>query len=80
MTASLAATIRGTHMSRFVEALHDARERVSPATAVEMAEELRQCLSAGQARVSLSFPLFVEREAPASGKRVDASSRLPVRG
>ncbi len=69
MTASLAATIRGTHMSRFVEVLHDARERVSPATAVEMAEELRRYLSADQARISLSFPLFVEREAPASGKR-----------
>jgi GTP cyclohydrolase I len=68
MTASLAAAVRGTHMSRFVEVLHDARERVTPATAVGMAQQLRQCLDAGKAQVRLSFPLFVEREAPVSGK------------
>ena len=69
MTVSLAPATRGTHMSRFVEVLHEARHRVSPGTALEMAALLRQRLSADQAQVSMRFPLFIEREAPVSAKR-----------
>jgi GTP cyclohydrolase I len=69
MTASLAPSMRGTHMSRFVEVVHDVRACVTSATALEMAELLRERLNAGQAHVRLSFPLFVDREAPISGKR-----------
>lgn len=68
MTVSLASSVRGTHMSRLVEVLHEARHHVAPGTALEMAALLRQRLSADQAQVSLSFPLFVEREAPVSAR------------
>ena len=81
MTASLAAAVRGTHMSRFVEVLHDARERVAPATAVEMAEQLRQCLErrtgAGQAAASRSSSSAKRRSAASARCFVStAGSRL----
>lgn len=68
LAVSVAADIRGTHMSRFVEFLHESRYTISPAGVVEMAEELAARLDAEQASVGLTFPLFVPREAPVSGQ------------
>jgi MptA/FolE2 family GTP cyclohydrolase len=65
--ASLDADVRGTHMSRFVEALHAHRDGVTPATPVVVAQELRRRLGARRAAVELRFTLFIEREAPVTG-------------
>jgi GTP cyclohydrolase IB len=68
LAVSLAADVRGTHMSRFVELLHDSHHAVSPAGVLVMAEQLATRLDAAEASVDLAFPLFVAREAPVSGQ------------
>ncbi len=64
LVASLDADVRGTHMSRFVEALHTHRMDVTPQTPALIAQELRRRLGARRAAVQLQFTLFLEREAP----------------
>lgn len=67
LAASLDPTVRGTHMSRFVEALNGKRLAVTPATPLQLARELRARLASERAVTKLRFPLFVERQAPVSG-------------
>ena len=67
LTVSLAADVRGTHMSRFVEVLHERHEAFSPAGILAVAQELAMRLDAEEAGVRLAFPLFVPREAPVTG-------------
>lgn len=68
LAVALAAPTRGTHMSRFVEALHGQREPISPTSMLVMARELAVRLDAPGATIGLAFPLFVPREAPVTGK------------
>jgi GTP cyclohydrolase I len=68
LATALAAQTRGTHMSRFVEQLHQQREAVSPAGVLTMTRDLAARLDAREATVRLAFPLFVPRQAPISGR------------
>ncbi|MDQ3933695.1 MAG: GTP cyclohydrolase FolE2 [Actinomycetota bacterium] len=67
LVASLDADARGTHMSRFVEALHAHRDGVVPETPLAIAQDLRNRLGARRAAVQMRFTLFLEREAPVTG-------------
>jgi GTP cyclohydrolase I len=67
LTVSLAQEIRGTHMSRFVEALHQHDRPHSPTATLALADELATRLDADEAAVALAFPLFLPREAPITG-------------
>jgi GTP cyclohydrolase I len=77
LVASLAADVRGTHMSRFVEVLEDFHDRVSPTGVASMADAIRDRLEAESARVVMRFPLFFVREAPVS--RETARMRVDCR-
>ena len=67
MDVDLPAHLKGTHMSRFVEALH-ARDAVfDPLCAVAIVVELRERLTSERAHVLLEFPFFIERRAPVTG-------------
>ena len=68
LTTDLAATERGTHMSRFVSLLHEHREGITPAGLLAMARELRARLGATESRIILSLPWFAEKYAPVSGQ------------
>jgi GTP cyclohydrolase I len=68
LAVALAASIRGTHMSRFVEALHKQREDISPSGVVAMARDLSAHLDADEAAIRLEFPLFIARKAPVTGQ------------
>jgi GTP cyclohydrolase I len=68
LAVALDAQTRGTHMSRFVEALHEQREAVSPASVLTMARDLAARLDANEATIRLAFPLFVPRKAPVTGQ------------
>ncbi|HYM44850.1 MAG TPA: GTP cyclohydrolase FolE2 [Solirubrobacteraceae bacterium] len=68
LAVALAAPTRGTHMSRFVEALHEQREALSPPGVLAMAHDLAARLDACEAAIRLAFPLFVSREAPVTGQ------------
>jgi GTP cyclohydrolase FolE2 len=66
LSVALEADVRGTHMSRFVEAAA-VLGPITPLTVLELAGSLRERLRAGSSRVLLRFPLFVERPAPVTG-------------
>lgn len=67
MTVELAADRRGVHMSRFVELLDEHAEAISEEGFGRLVEGVRRRLDSHRARVELSFPYFLRREAPASG-------------
>jgi GTP cyclohydrolase IB len=67
--ASVAADIRGVHMSRFVETLHDWRDRIAVRTLAALLSHLGNSLAAQAVVARFEFPLFLERVAPASGGR-----------
>ena len=83
MVVDLDHDVRGTHMSRFIEALDEYASQLNPTSLSKLAEEVRQRLSSDRSRVSLDFPYFLRREAPVSGLsamvryegRVDASAK-----
>jgi GTP cyclohydrolase IB len=66
MTVAVPATVKGTHMSRFVEEA-TATGPLDPGAVVGLARRLRDRLEAPEAAVDVRFPLFVERAAPATG-------------
>jgi GTP cyclohydrolase I len=68
LSVTLAAQARGTHMSRFVETLHENHEAISPAGVVAMTRELAGRLEVSQAAIKLAYPLFVSRIAPVTGQ------------
>jgi GTP cyclohydrolase IB len=57
---------RGTHMSRFLEVLHEFHE-FGPGTVPELLRRLRERLRAPSAHLAMEFPYFVRKEAPVSG-------------
>lgn len=68
LAVALAASMRGTHMSRFVEVLHERRRAISPAGVLTIARNLTSRLGTDEASIRLTFPLFVAREAPVTGQ------------
>jgi GTP cyclohydrolase I len=68
LAVALEGPTRGTHMSRFVEALHEQREMLSPASILAMARDLAARLDTDEAAIRFAFPLFVSREAPVTGQ------------
>jgi GTP cyclohydrolase FolE2 len=68
LTVSLGAQMRGTHMSRFIEALHEQHGAISPAGVIAMARDLATRLGADQAAIKLAFPVFIPRQAPITGQ------------
>ena len=67
MTVELPAHLKGTHMSRFVEALHDFSQPLSPAGVMQLARDLAVRLDASSAHVGCEFTVFREKKAPVSG-------------
>lgn len=67
LTVDLPHAYKGTHMSRFVEALERHRGEVSLETLPELVDDLRTRLDAERAHVDVRFPYFIRRRAPVSG-------------
>jgi GTP cyclohydrolase I len=67
LSASLSPELKGTHMSRFIEVLHRYREDLSMDRFLEMLGFLRADLDAESAFGSMTFPYFMEKQAPVSG-------------
>lgn len=67
MFVSLPAERKGTHMSRFLEALNEYRTGLSPDRIIDFCHRLREDLDAEDAHVELSFPYFVTKPAPVTG-------------
>jgi len=68
MSVDLAADVKGAHLSRFVEVLHEhAAGEVAPHSVAALVATLRTRLHASRARVEIGFPFFVRCQAPISG-------------
>lgn len=66
MSVDLPHDIRGTHMSRFVEAVNDMKS-INPKDLDKMLTELRSRLDASVAHCSIGFDYFIRKPAPVTG-------------
>lgn len=66
MSVNLPHSFKGTHMSRFVEILNRHRGGITMRTLPDILHDLKRHLRSESARLELSFPYFLEREAPVS--------------
>jgi GTP cyclohydrolase I len=78
MNVELDATVKGTHMSRFVEVLEPGLGPLDGPAAGDLAREIQARLDTATARISLEFPYFLERPAPVTGRSgvVEYTGRL----
>jgi GTP cyclohydrolase I len=67
MSVSLDAHVKGAHLSRFVDVLHEWRDQLGPDTAMGMVDDLRRRMGSATACATLAFPYFLERNAPVTG-------------
>ncbi|ACN16117.1 conserved hypothetical protein [Desulforapulum autotrophicum HRM2] len=67
MFVDLPHQCKGTHMSRFVELLNLFREQVSLDSIDNILEDMKTTLGAQSSHIEITFPYFVEKEAPVTG-------------
>ena len=67
MSVDLRPEVKGAHLSRFVEVLHDCAGELSPHTMTVILQKLRQRLGSSRARFDADFPYFLHRAAPVTG-------------
>lgn len=68
MGVNLAAEVKGTHLSRFLQAVRDHQDALTLLSLGELTGDLRVRLGADRARVRVEFPYFIEKRAPVSGE------------
>jgi GTP cyclohydrolase I len=69
MGVELPSAFKGTHMSRFVEALENWGEEVNYRSVSRLLADVKHRLEAHRAYVEFRFPYFLHKEAPVSGSR-----------
>jgi GTP cyclohydrolase I len=67
MSVDLPPGVKGAHLSRFIEVLHQTAGEVTPQAIPAILDALRSRLGAASARLELSFPFFLRRAAPVTG-------------
>ena len=68
LSVDLPAHFKGTHMSRFVEALEDWSEELDYASFKNLLADIAKRLEARKAFVTFTFPYFKRQDSPASGR------------
>ncbi len=66
MGVELPSAFKGTHMSRFVEALEDWGEELDYASLKRLLENVKMRLEAKSAYIHFKFPYFIRKKAPVS--------------
>lgn len=69
MFVNLAATVRGTHMSRFVEILNETETKLGVSHTPALLQKIIDRLHAENAYYEARFPFFVTKSAPVSGAK-----------
>jgi len=64
MSVDLRPDVKGAHLSRFVEILHDCAAELGPHTVPVILEKMRQRLASHRAQFHADFPYFMYRTAP----------------
>ncbi|MBW2305330.1 MAG: GTP cyclohydrolase I FolE2 [Deltaproteobacteria bacterium] len=67
MYVDLPRHFKGTHMSRFVEILHEYRGDMSIRTFSRILDDMVERLDAQSAHIEVAFPYFIEKAAPVTG-------------
>ncbi len=68
LTVDLPSHFKGTHMSRFLEVLNEFGHVISVQNLEPLLAKLRERLKAEKAHVDVTFPFFMEKAAPVTGK------------
>ncbi|SEF94293.1 GTP cyclohydrolase I [Caloramator fervidus] len=66
LSVDLPADIRGTHMSRFVELVHELKE-ITPKEIERALDRLKEKLSAKTAHIKIDFDYFIKKPSPVTG-------------
>ena len=69
MYVDLPHQCKGTHMSRFVEILHLFRTKVSLESITNILEDMKKILGAQSSHIEITFPYFIEKQAPQTGSK-----------
>jgi len=69
MVVNLPKEQRGTHMSRFVEALQSLTQPITLAVFSDLLTEMTTRLNASYGLIKMSFPYFINKTAPVSGAK-----------
>jgi GTP cyclohydrolase I len=64
MGVHLPRNFRGTHMSRFVEVIHDFSSPLNPADLKPLLKNIAEVLEAKKSHVTIKFPIFIKKLAP----------------
>lgn len=64
---NLPHNFKGTHMSRFIQVFHKYHTDISMNNFLDMLEEIRKILDAQKSYGCITFPFFIEKNAPVSG-------------
>jgi GTP cyclohydrolase IB len=67
MYVNLPHNFKGTHMSRFVEILHQHEREISVKSFKNILREMTEKLEAESGHLEMQFPYFVNKQAPVSG-------------
>ena len=66
MTVSLESSVKGTHMSRFIEVLEASNNIISYEWVLDIGKKMINTLEAESGWIKLNFPFFLEKKAPVS--------------
>ena len=66
MFVKLPHNFKGTHMSRFVEVLNNHRTNIAIESFRGILDDLKNILDSEEAHIEITFPYFIEKEAPVS--------------
>jgi len=80
MTVHLPEHYKGTHMSRFVQILHEHCEPLSADTFGAMLDAMLERLEANAGQIRLSFPFFARKVAPVTGVESLLDYEVTLRG
>lgn len=67
MYVDLPHQCKGTHMSRFVEILHQSRTRVSLESLTTILADMKTILGAESSHIEITFPYFIKKQSPSTG-------------
>jgi len=67
MYVDLPHQCKGTHMSRFVEILHQSRTRISLESLTTILADMKKILGAQSSHIEITFPYFIAKQSPSAG-------------
>lgn len=68
LTVDLPSHFKGTHMSRFLEVLNEHGREISVQSLPTILASIKERLNAERAHIEVSFPFFMVKKAPVTGK------------